>query len=103
MTGEPETKTSQLQMLPCVSLLTPPPPLSFSLLIVAYYRAGAAPTCTFTHTHTTIPQHTSISKKKKKERKKEKILLCTQPRVVLYVCGEISSKVFEHLIPLKEK
>lgn len=55
MTGEPETKTSQLQMLPCISCPNPAPPRSlptaFSLLIEAQNSARAAPTCAAVYIH----------------------------------------------------
>lgn len=48
MTGEPETKTSQLQMLPCVSLPIHTPPLwkhtfSYFLIVAQYIGAGQIP------------------------------------------------------------
>lgn len=79
MTGESETKTSQLQMLPCVSCLKPsvhrppPTPSAFSLLIAAHYRSRAAPTCTITHSHMPALD-----------------LLLTQPEAGINVCWHVS-------------
>lgn len=83
MTRESETKTSQLQMLPCVSLLTSPPPFFFSLTPNSCLLQGQAGSHMHAHSHT-------------------KSVFSVHSQVALYVCGYVSCQVSKCLIPQKK-